>query len=92
LLDVVFDELIVLILGDVKFIYFEKGERNKSVASVIFAIKGFDGEEPDAFKIWEASLDLRFVCEIWPIKNDEAEGDATLRFIKASSKPKNMLN
>lgn len=31
------------------------------------------GDEPDAFKIWETPIDLRFVCEIWSNQNDEAE-------------------
>lgn len=48
------------IVGGDRFIYYEKGNRKKSVA-------------PDAFKLWETPIDLRFAREIWSAQNDEAE-------------------
>jgi Uma2 family endonuclease len=61
------------IIGGDRFFYYEKGKRNKSVAPDAFVIKHFQGEEPDAFKLWETPIDLRFACEIWSAQNNEAE-------------------
>lgn len=72
-LRVLFDGRNDVIVGGDRFIYYEKGNPRKAVAPDAFVIKGFVGEEPDAFKIWETPLDLRFVCEIWSNQNDEAE-------------------
>lgn len=72
-LRIVFAEQKSFIVGGDRFIYYEKGKWNKFVAPDAFVVKDFYGEEPDAFKIWETPLDLRFVCEIWSAQNDEAE-------------------
>ncbi|MFQ3597261.1 MAG: hypothetical protein SNJ55_02610 [Chloroherpetonaceae bacterium] len=61
-----------IVAGD-RFIYYEKGRRDKCVAPDAFVIKDFHGEEPDAFKLWETPIDLRFACEIWSAQNTEAE-------------------
>ena len=73
LLEVALDDRTDLIVGGDRFIYFEKGRRDKCVAPDAFVIKNFHGEEPDAFKLWETPIDLRFACEIWSAQNDEAE-------------------
>ncbi|MCS7013240.1 MAG: Uma2 family endonuclease [Chloroherpetonaceae bacterium] len=62
-----------IIVGGDRFIYYEKGNLKKAALPDAFVIKGFVGDEPDAFKIWETPIDLRFVCEIWSNQNDEAE-------------------
>ncbi len=72
-LRVLFAEQKNCIVGGDRFIYFEKGRRDKCVAPDAFVIKNFHGEEPDAFKLWETPIDLRFACEIWSAQNDEAE-------------------
>ncbi len=72
-LRVLFAEQKNYIVGGDRFIYFEKGRRDKCVAPDAFVIKNFHGEEPDAFKLWETPIDLRFACEIWSAQNDEAE-------------------
>jgi len=72
-LRVLFAEQKNYIVGGDRFIYFEKGRRDKCVAPDAFVIRNFQGEEPDAFKLWERPIDLRFACEIWSAQNDEAE-------------------
>jgi Uma2 family endonuclease len=72
-LRVLFAEQKNYIVGGDRFIYFEKGRRDKCVAPDAFVIRNFQGEEPDAFKLWETPIDLRFACEIWSAQNDEAE-------------------
>jgi len=73
LLEVALDNQPDVIVGGDRFFYYEKGKRNKSVAPDAFVIKHFQGEEPDAFKLWETPIDLRFACEIWSAQNNEAE-------------------
>lgn len=72
-LRVLFENEPGVIVGGDRFIYYEKGNRRKVVAPDAFVIRGYEGEEPDAFKIWEKPIDLRFACEIWSGQNSEAE-------------------
>ncbi len=73
LLEVALDSRNDLIVGGDRFIYYEQGRRDKCVAPDAFVIKDFHGQEPDAFKLWETPIDLRFACEIWSAQNSEAE-------------------
>jgi Uma2 family endonuclease len=72
-LEVALDNQPDVIIGGDRFFYYEKGRRDKCVAPDAFVIRNFQGEEPDAFKLWETPIDLRFACEIWSAQNDEAE-------------------
>ncbi|MCS6988428.1 MAG: hypothetical protein NZM06_02815, partial [Chloroherpetonaceae bacterium] len=45
-----------VIVGGDRFIYYEKGNRRKVVAPDAFVIRGYEGEEPDAFKVWEKPI------------------------------------
>ncbi|MDW8436872.1 MAG: Uma2 family endonuclease [Chloroherpetonaceae bacterium] len=73
MLEVIFENQRDVIVGGDRFIYYEKGNRRKVVAPDAFVIRGYEGEEPDAFKVWEKPIDLRFACEIWSAQNSEAE-------------------
>jgi Uma2 family endonuclease len=72
-LEIIFEGRDDVFVGGDRFIYLEKGNKRKCVAPDAFVIKGFAGDEPDVFKIWETAIDLRFACEIWSRTNDEAE-------------------
>ncbi len=72
-LRVIFADAKNYIIGGDRFIYYEQGRGDKCLAPDAFVLKDFQGEEPDAFKLWETPIDMRFACEIWSAQNTEAE-------------------
>lgn len=82
-LRILFAEQKSFIVGGDRFIYYEKGKRNKSVAPDAFVVKEFYyGEEPDHSKFGKRRLIYDSFARFGRPKMTKPSGNANLQFIK----------